>query len=56
MPPAPCASPPQVVTDENGAFTRFLGMEQAAPDAAGARSLRYAAVVDDGTLLKVVSA
>lgn len=44
----------QVVTDPNGAFTRFLGMDQGAPDAAGARSLRYAAVVDDGVLLKVV--
>lgn len=44
----------QVVSDPNGAFTRFLGMEQGTPDAAGARSLRYAAVVDDGVLLKVV--
>lgn len=45
----------QVVSDPNGAFTRFLGMDQGAPDAPGARSLRYAAVVDDGVLLKVVS-
>ncbi|KAL4425536.1 hypothetical protein ABPG75_009552 [Micractinium tetrahymenae] len=43
----------QVVADANGAFTRFMGMEQGAVDAAGARSLRYAAVVDDGILLKV---
>ncbi|KAI7841316.1 hypothetical protein COHA_004935 [Chlorella ohadii] len=43
----------QVVSDPNGAFTRFLGMDQGAPDAPGARSLRYAAVVDDGVLLKV---
>lgn len=43
-----------VAADANGAFTRFLGMEQGAVDAAGPRSLRYAAVVDDGTLLKVV--
>ena len=46
---------PQVAADTNGAFTRFMGMEQAAPDAAGARSQRYAALVDDGILLKVVS-
>jgi peroxiredoxin len=43
----------QVVTDPNAAFTRFMGMELAPPDAAGARSQRYAAVVDDGVLLKV---
>ncbi|EFN57532.1 hypothetical protein CHLNCDRAFT_143139 [Chlorella variabilis] len=43
----------QVVADTNGAFTRFLGVELAAPDAPGARSQRYAAVVDDGVLLKV---
>jgi peroxiredoxin len=45
----------QVVTDPNAAFTRFMGMELAPPDAAGARSQRYAAVVDDGVLLKVVN-
>lgn len=44
-----------MVADTNGAFTRFLGVELAAPDAPGARSQRYAAVVDDGVLLKVVS-
>lgn len=44
----------QVAADTNGAFTRFLGMEQGGVDAAGARSLRYAAVIDDGILLKVV--
>lgn len=43
-----------VAADANGAFTRFLGMDQGAVDAPGPRSLRYAAVVDDGTLLKVV--
>jgi peroxiredoxin len=42
-----------VAADTNGALTRFLGMEQGAPDAAGARSLRYAAVVEDGVLLKL---
>lgn len=46
----------QVVSDPNATFTRFMGMELAAPDAAGPRSQRYAAVVDDGVLLKVVSA
>ncbi len=45
----------QVAADVNGAFTRFLGLEQGGVDAAGARCLRYAAVVDDGILLKVVS-
>ena len=50
-----CRLLPQVAADTNGAFTRFMGMEQAAPDAAGARSQRYAALVDDGILLKVVS-
>lgn len=45
-----------VAADANGALTRFLGMEQGAVDAPGPRSLRYAAVVDDGTLLKVVRA
>lgn len=45
----------QVVTDPNAAFTRFLGMELAPPGAPGPRSQRYAAVVDDGVLLKVVS-
>lgn len=55
-PPPTCLPPLQVVSDPNGAFTRFLGMEQGAPDASGARSLRYAAVVDDGVLLKVVRA
>ncbi|KAL4426668.1 hypothetical protein ABPG77_004724 [Micractinium sp. CCAP 211/92] len=43
----------QVAADVNGAFTRFLGLEQGGVDAAGARCLRYAAVVDDGILLKV---
>ncbi|KAI3438766.1 hypothetical protein D9Q98_001184 [Chlorella vulgaris] len=43
----------QVVTDPNAAFTRFLGMELAPPGAPGPRSQRYAAVVDDGVLLKV---
>ncbi|PSC76903.1 dynamin-related 1E-like [Micractinium conductrix] len=42
-----------VAADTNGAFTRFMGMDQGPVDGPGARSLRYAAVVDDGTLLKV---
>ena len=45
-----------VAADTNGAFTRFMGMDQGPVDGPGARSLRYAAVVDDGTLLKVVRA
>lgn len=44
----------QVVADPNAGFTRFMGMEQGGVGAAGARSLRYAALVDDGILLKVV--
>ncbi len=43
-----------VAADEGGAFTRLMGLERGAPDAPGARSLRYAAVVDDaGVLLKL---
>ncbi len=46
----------KVAADTNGSWTRYLGLEQAAPDQRGPKSLRYAAVVDDGVLLKLVSA
>ena len=44
----------KVATDANGSWTRHLGVELGQPDQPGARSLRYAAVVDDGILLKLV--
>ncbi|GAB4816716.1 hypothetical protein N2152v2_003762 [Parachlorella kessleri] len=43
----------KVATDANGSWTRYLGVELGQPDQPGARSLRYAAVVDDGVLLKL---
>ena len=46
----------QVVADSSGAWTRYLGLELGAPGAPGPRSLRYAAIVDDGVLLKLVGA
>ena len=43
-----------VAADESGAFTRLMGLERGAPGAPGARSLRYAAIVDGaGVLLKL---
>ena len=44
-----------VAADTRGALTRFMGMELGAPDAPGPRSQRYAALIDDGLLLKIVS-
>jgi hypothetical protein len=44
----------KVAADANGSWTRYLGLELAPPDQPGPRSLRYAAIVDDGVLLKLV--
>eukprot|EP00193_Tetraselmis_chui_P021812 CAMPEP_0177795516 /NCGR_PEP_ID=MMETSP0491_2-20121128/26276_1 /TAXON_ID=63592 /ORGANISM="Tetraselmis chuii, Strain PLY429" /LENGTH=254 /DNA_ID=CAMNT_0019318355 /DNA_START=196 /DNA_END=956 /DNA_ORIENTATION=- len=39
--------------DTNGGFTRLLGLDLAEPTAAGARSQRYAGVVENGILTKL---
>lgn len=40
--------------DTVGALTRILGMEMGDPKATGVKSLRYAGIVEDGVLLKLV--
>jgi peroxiredoxin len=42
-----------VAADTKGALTRLLGLDLGEPDAAGPRSLRYAAVIEDGILLRL---
>lgn len=42
-----------VAADANSALTRFLGVERGSPGSAGPRSMRYAALVEDGILLKL---
>lgn len=43
-----------MVADSSGSWTRYLGLELALPSELGPRSLRYAAIVDDGVLIKLV--
>ena len=45
----------RMAADPIQAATRMLGMELGEPKAAGPRSLRYAAILDDGVILKMVS-
>jgi peroxiredoxin len=45
----------QIVADPSQALTRLLGMELGGPGAPGPRSLRYAVLLDNGVVLKVVS-
>lgn len=45
----------QIVADPTQALTRLLGMELGAPGSSGPRSLRYAMLLDNGVVLKVVS-
>lgn len=42
-----------LAVDPNQAATRLMGMELGSPDAPGPRSLRYAAILDNGVILKV---
>lgn len=42
-----------LLSDPTGAFTRQLGVELGPIDAPGPRSLRYAAFIEDGILLKM---
>lgn len=44
-----------VAADTQGGLTRLLGMEVGEINAPGARSHRYAGVIQDGVLLKIVS-
>ena len=44
-----------IAADPIQAATRILGMELADPKAAGPKSLRYAAVLENGVILKMVS-
>jgi peroxiredoxin len=46
----------EVAADANQGFTRFLGMELTPPGQPGPSSMRWAALVVDGILLKVVRA
>lgn len=45
-----------VAADTNASLTRMLGVELGEPNRAGPKSLRYAAILEDGILLKLVSA
>jgi peroxiredoxin len=44
-----------MAADPIQATTRILGMELAEPSAPGPKSLRYAAILDNGVILKMVS-
>jgi glutaredoxin/glutathione-dependent peroxiredoxin len=44
-----------MAADPIQAATRMLGMELADPSAPGPKSLRYAAILDNGVILKMVS-
>ncbi len=43
------------MADKNGGLVRLLGLEIETPESAGLKCQRYAAVVEDGVLLKLVS-
>lgn len=45
----------ELLADRNCGLVRLLGLEMGTQESAGAKCQRYAAVVEDGVLLKLVS-
>jgi peroxiredoxin len=46
----------KMVSDPNGGFSRMLGVDLEAPATGGAASQRYAGIVQDGILIRMVRA